>query len=560
MKNEQQTTPRILVVDDDQAMRFLAKQSLKKAGFDVMLAESGDKALSGIKDSIPDIVLLDVVMPKMNGYTTCKKLRKMSEGKNVPVLMATSLDDLESIHQAYEAGATDFITKPINWVILEHRIRYLLRSAQATAKLRRSEEKNRALLNALPDMMFRINKSGAVLEYKDSKSFDEMVSMERSPQKMVSEIFPDDYNKQLIYYMKQAIETGAPQNFEYQLKVDENSLDVESRIVVSGKDEVLVIVRDDTLRKSAEEALLRAHESLERRVEERTEALTKTNQRLQGEIHQREQVEEDLRKAYQDLKSTQAQLVQSAKLASIGELAAGIVHELNQPLMVIRGYAQNLLQDPEPLPGQSNALKLIEKNTGRMTHIINHLRAFSHQSQTVFTPVQINKVIDDAFLMIGEQLRLREIYTVKNLAEDLPLVNGDPNKLEQVFLNLVTNARDAIEEKRESKQSGKGNGTGSQQPPAGNLEVITRFANGRNSSVEILIKDSGCGIPEDMADKIFDPFFTTKEVGKGTGLGLSISYGIIKEHQAEIEVAETGPEGTTIRIRIPIDRNAADTD
>ena len=560
MKNDRKSSSLIMVVDDDPAMRFLAKQSLEKAGFDVLLAENGDKALSGIKEVTPDIVLLDVVMPKMNGYTTCKKLRKMSVGKNIPVLMVTSLDDIESIHRAYEAGATDFITKPINWLILEHRIRYLLRSAQATDNLRRSEEKNRALLNALPDMMFRINKAGAVLEYKDSKSFDEMVSMEKSPQKMVPEIFPDDFTQELSYYMKQSIETGEAQIFEYRLQVDENSLDVESRIVVSGEDEVLVIVRDDTLRKSAEEALLRAHENLERRVEERTEALTKTNQKLHGEIHQRERVEEDLRKAYQDLKSTQAQLVQSAKLASIGELAAGIVHELNQPLMVIRGYAQSLLKDPQPMPNQVKGLKLIEKNTGRMTNIINHLRAFSRQSHSNFKPVQVNKIIDDAFLIIGEQLRLREIKTIKNLASDLPLVSGDPNKLEQVFLNLVTNARDAIDEKRGNTLTVGANDAESHLKLPGELEVTTRSANGRNGSVEIFIKDSGCGIPEEMADKIFDPFFTTKEVDKGTGLGLSISYGIIKEHKAEIDVAETGPQGTTFRIRIPVDTTTADSE
>jgi signal transduction histidine kinase len=227
--------------------------------------------------------------------------------------------------------------------------------------------------------------------------------------------------------------------------------------------------------------------------------------------------------------------------------------------MVIRGYAQNLMQDPEPLPKQSKGLKLIEKNTGRMTNIINHLRAFSRQSQSDFKPVQVNKIIEDAFLMIGEQLRLREIHTVKDLAGDLPLVSGDPNKLEQVFLNLITNARDAIEEKREKNRLESGNGPGFQLHQAENLEVITRCVHGRKSSVEILIKDSGCGIPEDMADKIFDPFFTTKEVDKGTGLGLSISYGIIKEHRAEIDVAETGLQGTIFRIRIPVDTAAAES-
>jgi C4-dicarboxylate-specific signal transduction histidine kinase len=321
---------------------------------------------------------------------------------------------------------------------------------------------------------------------------------------------------------------------------------------VSGKDEALVIVRDVTLRKSAEEALRKAHEDLERRVEERTAELTKSNLKLHEEIHQRERVEGDLRKAYRELKSTQSQLVQSAKLASIGELAAGIVHELNQPLMVIRGYAQNLLANTGPIRKHSTSLKRIEKNTARMTNIINHLRAFSRQSLSDFEPTQVNKIVEDVFLMIGQQLRLRNIETVKRLSSRLPLVKGDANKLEQVLLNLITNARDAIEAKIATGQStNKTEANAYLQPTAGKLEIVTRCTAGRGDWVEILIKDTGCGIPSDMVDKIFDPFFTTKEVGKGTGLGLSISYGIIKEHHADIEVMETGPRGTTFGIRIP---------
>ena len=154
--------------------------------------------------------------------------------------------------------------------------------------------------------------------------------------------------------------------------------------------------------------------------------------------------------------------------------------------------------------------------------------------------------------MIGQQLRLRNIETVKRLSSHLPPVKGDANKLEQVLLNLITNARDAIEAKIATGQStNKTEASAYLQPTAGKLEIITRCTDSRGDRVEILIKDTGCGIPSDMVDKIFDPFFTTKEVGKGTGLGLSISYGIIKEHHADIEVMETGPRGTTFGIRIP---------
>lgn len=427
-----QNSPSVLAVDDDTTILFLAKQYLSKSGFSVEIAENGKIALAVIEKKKPDIVLLDVQMPEMNGFDTCAKIREMPDTRHMSILMVTGLDDYESIEKAYESGATDFFTKPINWLLLEHRIRYMLRLNRTEAELRTAQEE------------------------------------------------------------------------------------------------------------------------LEQRVKERTEELQKTNTELQEEIRNRQQIEISLRKAYEELKSAQSQLVQSAKLASIGELAAGVVHELNQPLMVIRGYTQTLLRHPGDGTDTNKWLKLIEKNTGRMNSIINHLRIFSRQSESEFHPVDINKIIEDAFLMVGEQLRLHDIQTVKNLTADVPKIKGDANKLEQVILNLITNARDAIEQRREEEP--KPADPVDYEQSQGKLEIETRMADTDADFIEVLVKDTGSGIPEKTANKIFDPFFTTKEVGEGTGLGLSISYGIIKEHDAEIEIAETGPEGTTFRIKFPVEQ------
>lgn len=315
--------------------------------------------------------------------------------------------------------------------------------------------------------------------------------------------------------------------------------DLTQKIVIRSGDEVAALgnamERMRVERKLAEEALKQAHEELELRVEERTLQLVETNKHMKQEIEERKRAEKEL-------KSTQAQLVQSGKLASIGELAAGIAHELNQPLMVIRTTGQFIWRSLEKGTGGIDALKEhfepIERNTKRMMNIITHLRTFSRQTQTEFSPQDINTIIEDSFLMVGEQLRLHNIEVQKNLTPHLPKILGDANQLEQVILNLLTNARDAIDVKGE-----KG---------LGQIEISTRISRNDITYVEILLKDSGTGIPEDQVKNIFDPFFTTKEVGKGTGLGLSISYGIIKEHQGEIEVVETSPEGTTFRIKLPV--------
>ncbi len=266
------------------------------------------------------------------------------------------------------------------------------------------------------------------------------------------------------------------------------------------------------------------------------------------DVTDRNLAEQSLKEAYQELKHTQSQLVQSGKLASIGELAAGVAHELNQPLMVIRGNAQlvkrfitkgqyeidELLKQMEP----------IERNTKRMMNIINHLRTFSRQSKSEYYALDVNQVIDESFLMVGEQLRLRNIEIKKSLDPDLPKIKGDTNQLEQVFLNLITNARDAISEKNEARKP--------EDRTSESIEIITRRSETDANWVEVLFKDSGKGISESAKNSIFDPFFTTKEVGKGTGLGLSISYGIISDHSGQIEVADTGPGGTTIQVTFPV--------
>jgi len=266
------------------------------------------------------------------------------------------------------------------------------------------------------------------------------------------------------------------------------------------------------------------------------------------DVSDRFRAEESLKEAYQELKHTQSQLVQSGKLASIGELAAGVAHELNQPLMVVRGIAQllnrQIIKGKMGIEDILKQLEPVERNTERMMNIINHLRVFSRQATAEFYPVDVNTVIEESFLMIGEQLRLRNIEVIKTLDPDLPKIKGDTNQLEQVVLNLITNARDAIIDKNGNNST--------DDPQRKTIEIVTGKIASDGNRIEIQVKDTGAGIGKKNLDNIFDPFYTTKEVGKGTGLGLSISYGIISDHKGKIEVAKTGPDGTTFSLRLPI--------
>jgi len=254
--------------------------------------------------------------------------------------------------------------------------------------------------------------------------------------------------------------------------------------------------------------------------------VSKSNERigrllLFDDVTQRERMEE--------------QMTQTEKLTSLGLLAAGVAHEVNTPLAVISNYIQMLAkQMPEGDPRQSIIDKIV-KQTFRASEIVNNLLNFSRTGAAEAASVDVNRVVEETLSLVAHPLKASQIQVLKELGESLPPVHGSANKLQQVFLNLFLNARDAM-------------------PGGGMLEVRTAAHNG---SVEIEIADTGAGIPREDIHRIFDPFFTTKSNGRGTGLGLSVSYGIIKEHAGKIDVRSTPGKGTSFHVEFPAARKAA---
>jgi len=228
------------------------------------------------------------------------------------------------------------------------------------------------------------------------------------------------------------------------------------------------------------------------------------------------------------------QMSQTEKLTSLGLLAAGVAHEVNTPLAVISNYIQMLAkQMPDADPRQSIIEKIV-KQTFRASEIVNNLLNFSRTGAGESVDIDVNRVVEETLSLVSHPLKTSQIQVVKHLGETLPAVRGSANKLQQVFLNLFLNARDAM-------------------PGGGLLEVRTGAHNG---SVEIEVVDTGAGIPREHIHRIFDPFFTTKASGRGTGLGLSVSYGIIKEHSGKIDVRSTPGKGTSFHVEFPAVRKS----
>jgi len=238
------------------------------------------------------------------------------------------------------------------------------------------------------------------------------------------------------------------------------------------------------------------------------------------------------------------QLIQAGKMATLGEMATGIAHELNQPLSVIKtasSFLRRKAVNGEPINRDilRTMAEEIDTHVDRASKIIDHMREFGRKSDVAREKVQLNTVLRRAVDFFKQQLKLRQIEVVEDFDEDLPAVLADSNRLEQVFVNLLINARDAIEKK------------GEQRDRKEEAKRITLRTKAEDAMVTIEVTDTGTGIPEALLDRIFEPFFTTKKVGKGTGLGLSISYGIVQDYDGTIKVESKEGEGATFIIRFP---------
>jgi C4-dicarboxylate-specific signal transduction histidine kinase len=259
------------------------------------------------------------------------------------------------------------------------------------------------------------------------------------------------------------------------------------------------------------------------------------------DISERKQSEEELKKAYASLKDLQSQLVQSEKMGAIGQLAGGVAHEINNPLTGVLNNAQLI----KMMAGAGKELKFdeikdlldaIEESALRCKKITESLLDFSHTSMGGFKPISLNAVIDKVVGLIGTEMKLQNIELKVELQPDLPQVLGDSQLLQQILVNLISNAKWAA-----AKKFDKGGGL---------ISVKTETESGKGF-INLYVADNGIGIDGDKIAKIFNPFFTTKQVGEGTGLGLSVAYNIIKKHRGKIEVSSKKNEGSTFKIVLP---------
>ncbi|MGL4501836.1 MAG: sensor histidine kinase [Planktothrix sp.] len=422
---------------------------------------------------------------------------------------------------------------------------------QMTKVLEQAQAKTISLIQAIPDLMFCISNEGVVVDYYPDKQNLHRLDIEDIIGKKIEDVFPKDLADWTRYYLEKTLETGQIQVGEYVVRGDTEWHHYEARYVKSGSNEILAIVRDITQRKQVE-ANLRVSE-----IQERERAL-------------------QLEKTLEDLRQTQAQLIQAEKMSSLGQMMTEIAHEIKNPISSIHGNLTYVNQDihtlmelvklyqqyyPQPdseiryfiqvsdvntiINELPQSLEFMRLGANRLYDLALSLRNFSRLDQQEMVLADIHGGLDGTLKILNNQLKAKgshaEIQVIKDYGE-IPLIQCYPNQLNQVFMNILSNAIDALE----------------QQPIPRQITIKTESCKMHpgaiiENAIRISISDNGPGIPKSVQDQVFNAFFTTKPLGKGTGLGLSISQQIVVEkHNGRLKCTSEDGKGTTFEILLSV--------
>lgn len=523
---------KILHVEDNPDNRRLVRRLLAIEGYELLEAENGLEGIDMAIREAPDLILLDIGLPRFDGYETAAAMRAFPSLAGSLIVALTAYTNPGDRERILTAGCNGYIAKPIDVDRFPAQVAEFLRGkreqvepAQQSGYLR---ELNQQLVQRLFKKIQELEKANHDLTARSAQleslhRIGEQITSQLSLVTLVGELLPslawslgfaeievalvDPETGQLVTWPPPEPKKPAPAAGS-EGRMLEVPLAIQGR--VTGRLRARV-TSNDLSAAEAEQIL---------RIVGNQVAVAAENARLY----------EGLRRQMEDLRATQAQLVQSAKLAAIGELAANIAHEINNPMTSILGYATLMLEEGAEAASRTDYLKTIQSEALRIRETVRALLDFSRQRDFTMERVDITQALKDTLALVRRHAALSNIAVEEKYDPELPLVEVDVPQCKQVFLNLITNALDAM-------------------PNGGTLTVATSRD---GDFVRIDFMDTGAGIPPANLDKIFDPFFTTKPAVKGTGLGLSVSLGIVQSHGGTIDAKSEVGKGSVFSVKLPI--------
>jgi PAS domain S-box-containing protein len=533
---------RVLLVDDNMGDTLLIREIL--AGKENSLFElappagSLDLALKAIDSARVDIILLDLSLPDSTGIETFRAIH--THAPFIPIIVLSGLDDEELSLQTLHEGAQDYLVKgQFDERLLTRAMRYASERQVIEEVLAKERNLLRNLVDNIPDYIYAKDPEGRYV-IDNTAHFRQLHVSKRDDVigKTVFDFFPKEIAKEYHAYDQAIMASGKPliNHEEPGMSADGSARWVATTKVplrdpkgnIAG---LVCISRDITQQKLAEQGLLKANAALAKKQEELLAAV------------------EDLKKAHDELRSVQLQLIEAEKMKSIGRLAAGVAHEVKNPLAIITmgvAYLENeKFSDDSNVPG---VLHDISDAVKRADAVIRGLLDFSVPKKLEVQASDLNTIIGQALLLVRGEMQGDGFRVVKELQPDLPLLKIDAAKISQVFINIFTNAIHSM---------GEG-GTLTVRTSARQLAGVgPNIGDSRSESFRVgdnlvtaEVDDTGPGVPEDRLAKIFDPFFTTKPTGKGTGLGLTVTKSIIDLHGGTIDIRNRAGGGARVTIML----------
>jgi signal transduction histidine kinase len=539
--------PLVLVADDEKNAVLLLTRILERDGFQVESAQDGESALYKARTLQPDLILMDVQMPRLNGFEVTARLREDALTARIPVIFVTAAArDPSDVAHGFQLGADDYIRKPYDYHELLARANSKMRARRLEDRLQRRSEELEALVRIGSEFNLRLG-------------LDELTELilliaRDEFQADYAELFLFDEGQQPIFYRD--LRNGLRTREEAE-NVLNNEDTVASR-VFRNQEPILIRGTDETQPPSEHLSSLSLHSAMAaplkhhmrlvgiltvgheqpeqfgesqlrmlRSVGEQA-ALAVRNAQLHAALQSYAQnLESMVETRTQELRAAQAQLIQTEKLAALGRLAAGIAHEVNNPLQPVLNCLEAAIEDVQSdHPVDPESLRIAESEVQRIKTIVSRLLDFSRPSAEERLPVNLHDLVQEVLILTNRQLEGKRIRVETRLQPIQP-VAGSPTQLKQVFLNLVLNAMESM--------------------PDGGSIVIETYPDEREMALSI--QDSGVGMDEQTIAQIFEPFYSTK--GDGTGLGLSVSYGIIQGHGGRIEVESELGQGSRFTIWLP---------
>ncbi len=517
---------RLLVVDDELGMRDLLSTELGGQGYQVVVASNGQEALDTMQGQKFDLVITDLMMPKMDGLTLLENLKSLDA--ELEVILATGHGTVESAVSAMKKGAYDFILKPYNLDELTNMVEKALEKKKLKTMVALYEASNAVFTTIELDSLLEI-----ILE-----RMEKVLGADEASVMLLNE-----QNKLAIAAGRGLSDEVSP---EVQLEMGERIAGVvaqekQAKLLINGLDkysEFQGLTTNTRIKSSIVCPLLCQGELLGILNLNRTKNQTNFNfHDLQSATVFASQAALAIQNAklYHNLKSTQAELVQSEKLAGIGRLIAGVAHELNNPLTSVIGFSQLALGSHD-IQEIHQHLPIIHSQALRCNAIVRDLLLFARRKKPSYQCVDPCCLIEETVRGLGIELEKGKINVRKDFPASPVSFYADPKLLQQVFTNILVNACQVLERISHERM----------------IEIKVRAAGDR---LQLSFKDNGLGIPKEILPKIFDPFYTTKEIGKGTGLGLSLSYGIVKDHGGVISVESVLGKETVFFIDLPLKGN-----